>query len=461
MFQRFFDEGLAQASFLIACARTREAAVVDPRRDIDIYVAAARQQQLTLACAIETHVHADFVSGARELSALGVRVVTGPGASLAYEHHEARHRERLTLGDLDLEFLHTPGHTPEHISILVHEPNQPRRLLSGDTLFVGGVGRPDLLGEGQSRQLAGQLFDSLFEIILALDDATEVHPGHGAGSLCGAGIGKEPHSTIGQERRVNQMLQHSTKDAFVRAVLADLPETPAYFSRMKRVNQRGAAVMRLGGPIDPPDPIPPPEALAVTRNGGVVLDVRASDAFGAGHPAGAINIPFGTKVGYWAGWVIPADLSIVLLTEAATGARHPQAAEIRRQLLRVGLDSVAGIIDGGFDAWHSSGLPVSTVEQITASELNERLERADRPGLVDVRTAQEWQAGHIDGAVHVPVGDLSARVAELPRDVPIAAICETGFRSSLATSLLERAGVNRVINVSGGMAAYRALELTP
>ena len=197
MFQRFFDEGLAQASYLIACPRTREAAVVDPRRDIDIYVAAARQQGLTVAYAIETHVHADFVSGARELAQIGVRVIAGPGARLAYAHHEAQDGERIALGDVSLEFLHTPGHTPEHISVLVREPNEPARLLSGDMLFVGGVGRPDLLGDDQARQLAEQLFDSLYERTLSLDDATEVHPGHGAGSLCGTGIGKEPFSTIG------------------------------------------------------------------------------------------------------------------------------------------------------------------------------------------------------------------------------------------------------------------------
>jgi len=461
MFQRFFDEGLAQASYLIACPRTREAAVVDPRRDIDIYVAAARQQGLTVAYAIETHVHADFVSGARELAQIGARVIAGPGARLAYAHHEAQDGERIALGDVSLEFLHTPGHTPEHISVLVREPNEPARLLSGDMLFVGGVGRPDLLGDDQARQLAEQLFDSLYERTLSLDDATEVHPGHGAGSLCGTGIGKEPSSTIGQERRVNPMLQYASKDEFVKAVLGDLPDTPPYFARMKRLNQRGPAVLNLSAPVEAPGVISPLEAFAVSKNGGVVVDMRAAEHFGKGHPTGALNIAYGSKVGYWAGWVVPPDVQIVLLTDrTAEPARQQQTAEVRRQLLRVGFDAVTGVVDGGFDAWHSIGLPVSQITQMTAAELNARLDASDRPQVVDVRTKREWQSGHIDGALSVPVGEIAQRAADLPRNAPIAVICEGGFRSSLASSLLERAGVSEILNVTGGMAALRALELT-
>jgi hydroxyacylglutathione hydrolase len=462
MFQRFFDEGLAQASYLIACPRTREAAVVDPRRDIDIYVAAARQQGLALVYAIETHVHADFVSGGRELAQIGARVVAGPGAGLAYPHHAGRDRERIALGDISLELLHTPGHTPEHISVLVHEPNQPARLLSGDTLFVGGVGRPDLLGDDQARQLAHQLFDSLFETLLTLDDATEVHPGHGAGSLCGTGIGKEPFSTIGQERRVNPMLQHASKESFVSAVLGDLPETPPYFARMKRLNQRGPAVLNLSGPVEAPGAISPLEAFAVSKNGGVLVDLRTADEFGKGHPSGAMHIAYGSKVGYWAGWVLPPGVQIVLIADAAAdrSRQQQQTAAVRRQLLRVGFDTVAGVVEGGFGAWQSIDLPVSRITQMSAAELHARLDRSERPQVVDVRTRREWQGGHIDGAVNVPVGDLPQRASELPRDAAVAVICEGGFRSSLASSLLERAGMKDIINVTDGMAAFRAAELT-
>jgi hydroxyacylglutathione hydrolase len=294
-----------------------------------------------------------------------------------------------------------------------------------------------------------------------MDDATEVHPGHGAGSLCGAGIGKSPYSTIGQERSANPMLQPRTKQAFVDAVLADLPETPAYFSRMKRVNQRGPQLLGLADGVAAPAVISALEAFAVTKNGGIILDVRSSGSFGAGHPAGAINIGFGSKVGYWAGWVFPPEAPIVILVESGSETSvQSRTTEVARQLVRVGLDSIAGVVAGGFEAWRATGLPVAAVEQIAAAELNSRLAAADRPRLLDVRTTREWTAGHIDGAVHVPVGDLPARIAEIPADAPVAAICEGGLRSSLATSLLARAGVREIINVSDGMTAYRALELT-
>ena len=215
MFQRFFDEGLAQSSFFLACPRTREAVIIDPRRDVDVYVEHARAHNVRIAYSFETHVHADFACGSRELAAVGAKTIAGPGADLRYAHHQATHGERLRVGDLSIEFMHTPGHTPEHLSILTSQPDQPVRLFTGDTLFVGAVGRPDLLGEEQTKRLAGELYDSLFKKILVLDERIQVHPGHGAGSLCGAGIGSEEFTTIGREKRSNPMLQHATKDAFV------------------------------------------------------------------------------------------------------------------------------------------------------------------------------------------------------------------------------------------------------
>ena len=377
MFQRFFDEGLAQSSFLIVCPRTRQAAVVDPRRDVDIYVAAARQQGLTIAWAIETHVHADFVSGSRELAAAGAGVIGGPGAGLQFPWHEARDGERIALGDITLTLLHTPGHTPEHISILVEEPGEPRRVLTGDTLFVGAVGRPDLLGAEQARGLAGQLYESLYTRLLGLDDDVEVHPGHGAGSLCGAGIGTEPSSTIGQERRFNPMLQHRSREAFITAVLADLPETPPYFPRMKRVNAQGPAVLTLGEDVAPPDAIDARRAADLARDGAVLIDLRSPDDYASGHPTGAVHLAFGSKVGYWAGWVVPAGSAVVLIADDTK-----QALEARRQLLRVGIDAVAGYVDGGFAAWQRADLAVSRLPQMTVEQLFERLSSADRPAIL-------------------------------------------------------------------------------
>jgi hydroxyacylglutathione hydrolase len=460
MFQRFFDEGLAQASFLVGCDRTKQAVVIDPRRDASVHEAAARQLGVTIVAAIETHVHADFVSGARELAEIGARVYAGPGAGLEYDHHEVRDGETLTLGDLTLTLMHTPGHTPEHICVLAEAPGQRARLFTGDLLFVGGVGRPDLLGEAQTRQLAHQLFDSLRRV-MALDDRIEVHPGHGAGSLCGAGIGKEPSSTIAVERRQNAMLQYDDREAFVGAVLADIPDTPPYFARMKRVNTAGPALLKdlpfvalakEGVTAFRVPSIRPGAAAALSADGALILDLRPGAAFAQGHPYGALNLASGPKIGYWAGWVVPPDDPLLLLADEPA---HAQEAAI--QLLRVGLDRIVGTIAGGFEAWTGAGLPVAQIDQMSVAELRSALTQQD-VRVVDVRTAQEWRAGHIDGSINIPVGEIPARARELPGDAAIATICEGGYRSSLAASLFAHEGVARLFNVVGGMTAYRALE---
>lgn len=458
MFQRYFDEGLAQSSYLLGCDRTREAVVIDPRRDIDAYVASARQLGLRLTCAIETHVHADFVSGARELGALGARTISGPGAGLEFGAHEAADGELLRVGDMSLRFLHSPGHTPEHISILAESPGEPTRLFTGDTLFVGAVGRPDLLGQEQTRLLAWQLYDSLFNTILPLGDDVEVHPGHGAGSLCGAGIGGDPHTTIGRERHFNPMLQHASREAFVDAVLADLPETPPYFARMKRLNKQGPIVRGPAGQRESVLAMTPAEAARAIGAGALLIDLRGADAFCEAHPQGAVNIGFGPKVGYWAGWVVAADARVILV------ASSPQEAEdAGRQLLRVGLDGpdgTFGYVEGGMDAWRAAALPTSAITRISVADLRERLTRRDALTVIDVRTPREWRHGHLDGTVHVPVGNVAAFATTWTSNEPIAAICEGGYRSCLAASLLARAGLTGIVNVTGGMAAYRAMETT-
>ena len=451
MFQRYHDEGLAQSSYLLACPRTRQAVVIDPRRDVDLYVAAARQHQLNIVAAVETHVHADFVSGARELAAIGARVIVGPGSALTHPAYETRHEERLSFGDLSLTFLHTPGHTPEHICVLARQPGEPERVFTGDTLFVGAVGRPDLLGVSLTRKLAEELHESLFHTLLALDDAVEVHPGHGAGSLCGAGIGAEPHSTIGRERVSNPMLKHRSRDDFVAAVLADLPETPAYFRRMKQVNQQGPQVLHLAERYSGARAMMPSAVEPAIRGGAVLIDLRPPEAFNADHADGAINVGFGASVGYWAGWVLPGDAAIVLM-----GVGQREADEVGRQLLRVGLDNVVGFIEGGMDGWRSAGLPTAQIAQIDASELHARLARGERITIVDVRSPQERRNGHIDGSAHVPAGDIASRAHELKDKGLLVTICEGGYRSSLAASLLARAGLPAVANAAGGMVAYRA-----
>lgn len=450
MFQRFFDEGLAQASFLVACDRTRQAIVVDPRRDAAIYAAAARQHGLTITAAVETHVHADFVSGSRELATTGARVIAGPGSQLQFENHEVHDGEQLRVGDVTVTFLHTPGHTPEHITVKIEEPGAAVRLCTGDLLFVGGVGRPDLLGEAQTRQLAHSLFDSL-QRLLAMDDGVEVHPGHGAGSLCGAGIGKDPCSTIGRERRSNPMLQYRDRAAFVDAVLSDLPETPAYFARMKRVNSQGPAVLGLIETTPNLPQIAPAAAAALAADGALVLDLRSSVDFSSAHADGALNFPHGSKVGYWAGFVLTPDTPLLLMADEPA-----QAQDAYVQLLRVGLDDVAGAIAGGFGAWSRAGLPTAALSQMSAAELRAALDARQPWHVVDVRTPREWSAGHVEGSVNIPLGNLQSRLNDVPEG-PVAVICEGGYRSALASSLLAHEGVRELVNVPDGMTGYRSL----
>lgn len=455
MFQRFFDEGLAQASFLIACPRVLEAVIIDPRRDVDVYVEAARAMGLRIVYSFETHIHADFACGSRELLEIGARTLAGPGSNLRYSHHEVQDGERVRVGDLSIQFMHTPGHTPEHISVLTSQPDQPVRIFTGDTLFAGAVGRPDLLGEELTRKLAGQLYDSLFKKLLVLDDRIEVHPGHGAGSLCGAGISNEPHSTIGQERRFNKMLQHTDRDDFVAAVLADLPDTPPYFARMKRLNQEGPPLLGLVNGYRGPAAIGASSAAAAVRSGAILIDLRGASVFAERHPLGALNLAHGAKVGYWAGWVLAADARVVLLA-----ADERQAADAARQLMRVGVSRIDGYIGGGMNAWEAAGLPTASFASMSAQELQAAATRGEAPLVIDVRTAREWNAGHIEGAMHIPLGELAKRTSEIPRDRNVATMCEAGYRSALAASLLARAGVDRLTNITGGMAAWRQLETT-
>jgi hydroxyacylglutathione hydrolase len=453
MFRRFFEEGLAQSSYLIACDRTRQAAVIDPRRDVAEYMSLAAAARLTITHAVDTHVHADFASGSRELAALGALVVAGPGAGLEFEHTEVPHGRTLQVGDVNLLVQHTPGHTPEHISIIETHPAEPPRVFTGDTLFVGAVGRPDLLGAAAMRGLAGQLYESLFTTLLRLPDDVEVWPGHGAGSLCGSGIGAAAHSTIGEERRANPLLQHSSRDAFIEAVLSDLPDTPPYFARMKRLNKNGAPVLGPAAPVESPPRVSPRAAASAAGGGAWILDLRSAGDHAAGHPHGCLGIASAAKAGYWAAWIVPADSPVILLT-----GTEREAAEARRQLLMVGVDHIVGWIDGGFEAWAAAGLPVSSTRLIAAAQLRSGGAGAGALTVVDVRSAREWARDHVPGALHIPLQELAGRVADIPRSRPVATICEGGSRSALAAGLLERAGVRDVLNVDGGMHAWRTTE---
>jgi len=448
-FQQFYLGCLAQASYLIGDAG--EAAVVDPRRDVDEYIEEADRRGLKIRHVIETHLHADFVSGHRELAArTGAKVYFGAKAGATFDHVPVREGDEIRMGRVVLRFLETPGHTPESVSILVVDRSiseEPQAVLTGDTLFIGDVGRPDLLGARMSAQdLAGLLYDSLHQKLLALPDATKVYPAHGAGSLCGRNISSERSSTIGEQRRFNYALKPMSREEFVQLTTADLPEAPAYFSRDVSINREGAA------PLDALAELPALSADAVAAlelDGAALLDTRGAAEYGTAHVPGSLQIGLSGQFASWAGSLLIPETPIVLVAEDPD-----RAAEARLRLTRVGLENVAGYLAGGIAAWEASGRPLASTEQITVDELDRRLQEGASLSVVDVRRPMEWQAGHIAGARHLPLNQLTERSGELEKERPLAVVCAGGYRSSIGTSLLERRGFHRVTNVVGGMTAW-------
>jgi glyoxylase-like metal-dependent hydrolase (beta-lactamase superfamily II)/rhodanese-related sulfurtransferase len=454
-FKQFYLRCLAHASYLIGS--DGEAAVVDPRRDVDSYIEEARAQGLEIRHVIETHLHADFVSGHRELAhRTGAKIYFGAKAGAKFEHVPVREGDEIRLGDgVVLRFLETPGHTPESVSILVVDrevSDLPKAVLTGDTLFIGDVGRPDLLGSTMSAQeLAGMLYDSLHGKLLALPDSVEVYPAHGAGSLCGRNISSETSSTIGHQRQFNYALRPMPREEFVRMMTTDLPEAPSYFARDVAINRDGASEL-----AELPDPaaLSPRDVEALQKKGAVVLDTRPAAQYGAGHVPGSLNIALSGQFASWAGALISPGVPILFVSEDAD-----QVREARTRLARVGLENVAGYLAGGLLEWHSAGLPLATTEQIGVEELDARIREGLAGRVVDVRRPGEWQAGHIAGAVHVPLNTLGDRAGELPKDQPVAVVCAGGFRSSIGTSILEQQGFTKITNVVGGMAAWRSANL--
>lgn len=451
-FKQFYLGCLAHASYLVGSEGV--AAVVDPQRDIEQYIAEAEREGLQIRYVVETHLHADFVSGHCELAArTGADILISEKARATFAHRALHDWEEVELGKVILRFMETPGHTPESMSVVVIDTevsDRPQKVLTGDTLFVGDVGRPDLAGaRGYTAQtMAGMLYDSLHGKLLKLDDAVEVYPAHGAGSMCGRNISKETSSTIGEQRRLNHALQRMTRDEFVRMMTSDLPEAPPYFSHDAEINRRGAGALRE---LPRPDALAPEEVTMHANTGGTILDVRAADEFGAGHVPGAINVGLGGQFASWAGSLVATDAPVVIVAGA-----DEQVDETLTRLARVGLENVKGYLRGGMKAWTDAGYEASTVPQITVEELRERLRADDELQVLDVRRPAEYQSGHVPRAVtNAP---LSARLSEhlwrLDPERPLAVICAGGYRSSAATSLLARAGFRRLFNVSGGTGAW-------
>jgi hydroxyacylglutathione hydrolase len=452
--ERIVVPGLAHYSYVLSSGG--RAAVIDPKRDVDTYLAYAAARDLKITHILETHIHADFASGARDLArATGAELwLSGhdQGEDFVYqfERRAMAEGDRIELDGVAIVALHTPGHTPEHLSFLVHDPGQskdPVALLSGDFLFVGSLGRPDLLGEGAKQRLAELLYESLHEKIRDLPDGVAVYPAHGAGSFCGSGMSHRPESTLGRERLSNSFFADPDRASFVRHILGNVPPFPSYYRRMKRVNSEGPRLL---------DELPGGQAIAparfrewLDREETVVVDLRSPKAFGAGHIPGALNIGAGSSLSTWAAWLVPYDRPILLVNEEGS---DPEPA--RRSLVRVGLDDVRGSLEGGMASWRKQGWEQREIEQVTAVELEERRRRGPTT-ILDVRSAGEWAAGHIEGSRHVMGGDLPERLGELPRDTAIHVICATGYRAGVAASLLRRAGFTNVVNVSDGLVAWK------
>jgi hydroxyacylglutathione hydrolase len=451
-FKQFYLNCLAHASYLIGSEG--EAAVVDPQRDIEQYLEEAEDQRLKIKYIIETHLHADFVSGHRELAArTGAEIVFGEQAGAGFPHRPVKDGDELTIGKVKLRVIETPGHTPESICILVTDAESdapgPEKILTGDTLFIGDVGRPDLAGgKGYTPQMmAAMMYDTLHEKLLKLPDETEVYPAHGAGSMCGKNLSTETSSTIGQQRKFNYALQPMTKAEFVTMMTSDLPEAPVYFAKDAQINRAGAiALDALPRLIE----LKPEEVRELQKQQYEILDVRSASEFGAGHVPGSLNIGLGGQFASWAGSLINMDTPIVIVADSN---EHAHEAQLR--LARVGLENVKGYLAGGMTAWSHAGYDVSTVRQIDVGELKKLLNKSDTLQLLDVRRPGEYRAGHAPRALNAPLSTLLTTLsANLHPEQPTAVICAGGYRSSAATSILEQGGFSSLMNVTGGTKAW-------
>ncbi|HEX3157072.1 MAG TPA: MBL fold metallo-hydrolase [Gemmatimonadaceae bacterium] len=466
LLRHIYDARLAQASYLVGCQATGEAIVVDPNRDVEQYVRAAAADGVRITQVTETHIHADFVSGARELAQrTGAQLLLSDEGDAEWKYaYAAQTGARLLkdgdvfqVGNLRFQVLHTPGHTPEHISFLVTDTpatDQPMGALTGDFVFVGDVGRPDLLEKaakvaGTMEAGARTLYRSL-QKFKQLPDHLQLWPGHGAGSACGKALGAVPQSTLGYEKLANWALRVTDEDEFVELVLAGQPDPPTYFAQMKRINKAGPRV--LGG-FQSPERLSVDEVEGLLHRGAFVIDTRPAAAFAAGHLPGTISIPLNKSFTTWAGWLAPYDRELYLVADADCARCVDEAV---RDLAMIGLDRVAGYV--GTDAvaaWADRGHTLETTPQTSVAELAERLATSDVT-VLDVRNRAEWEAGHLPGVPNIPLGQLETRLQELPRDRPLVLHCQSGGRSAIAASVLRAHGFHNVENLTGGFTAWRA-----
>lgn len=452
--QQFFVKGLAHSSYLLGGTTT--CAIIDPRRDTDIYIQAARDMGMKITHILETHLHADFISGHLDLAAAtGAQMYAPRAGKCAFSHRPIKEGDSFDLDDMTIRVRETPGHTPEHVSYVVVDRSrgsEPVAVFCGDTLFVGDVGRPDLFPK-IAASLAAQLHDSLHKKLLTLPPFCTVYPAHGAGSLCGRAMGAMRTSTIGYEKKHNAAFKIKDKKKFITTLTTNMPPAPDHFSRCSAINGRGPSLV---------EKIPAPTMLeasqfkkAMGKKKTIVLDCRSTAAFGGAHVPGAYHIDFGSNFSTFAGWILPPDTTILLVAETPE-----QAGEAAVQLRRVGHDRTPGFLDGGMYEWSKAGLPINTVPQISVQQLQTHIKHHDRFTLLDVRMPAEFKAGHIEGAVNIAMPDLRTRFNEINTEVPAIVICNTGHRSSMGTSLLQQKGFKHVVNVAGGTTAWTAAGLS-
>ncbi|MBS1954456.1 MAG: MBL fold metallo-hydrolase [Cyanobacteria bacterium SZAS-4] len=447
--KQFYLGCLAHGSYLIGSGV--EAAVIDPQRDVDQYIEVANKEGFSIKYIIETHLHADFVSGHKELAEkTGAAIVFGAKAVAEFPHIAAKDGDILKIGTINLSILETPGHTPESICILANDTAEknPAKLFSGDTLFIGDVGRPDLVGSKgfSASEMAGLMYDSLHEKILKLPDEVEVFPAHGAGSLCGKHLSNERSSTIGSEKQFNYALKPTTKEAFIALLTSDQPEVPAYFLKDVEINRQGASSLNN---LPCPQPLAPAEVTKELQQGATILDIRNATDYASGHVKGSLNIGLGGQFASWAGTLIELGTPIVLLANDVE-----QVDEAVMRLARIGIETVVGYVESTRGSSNIAGLDIEHSSVISVDELKRAIEANEDLLVLDVRRAGEYEAGHIPKAINIPLAELPVRMAEIAGNSPLAIVCASGYRSSIAKSLLDRGNVSYSMNVLGGTSAW-------
>ncbi|MEN9564474.1 MAG: hypothetical protein RIR73_2718 [Chloroflexota bacterium] len=452
--EQFFVEGLGCASYIVGCEAKGIAAVIDPDRDVQKYLEATRNRGLKITHIIETHLHADHVSGNSDLAArTGANIYLHESSGAEFPHKKIKQDDIIKLGNIRLKVLHTPGHTPESITLLVADTTraeEPWLALTGDTLFVGDIGRPDLVGIEAARGLAGEMHASLTQQLLPLNDSLLIYPGHGAGSLCGKSIGSMRSTTLGYERKYNPALTPREKEAFIEFATSDLPEQPGNHTRIKAINRKGSTPL---GKIEN-KPLTVKESIPHFQRGAGLLDTRSKEEYVRTHIPGSVHLEADSQLSNRIGFVFSPEAPMILLLEDAS-----LYEQVFYSLARVGYENIVGYLAEGLDVWEAMGLPLTSgdIKDIEPVELNNLLKsctNGDCPKIVDVREPWEYKQAHVPGAMLIPLGQLASRLHELDPEHPVAVICASGSRSQSAAALLGQKGFKTVYNVVGGTSSW-------